>query len=345
VGILDISYNNGMSESSKQFVKNLSDKDQIKSIFLAADKVSLSDRNGKKYLSVNLQDSSGSINARIWDNVDKIDPTFNSGDFVWVKGHVQVYQNRKQVVVHDLKPANEDEIDLKDFVKESSQSPDVLKRRLHEYVDSISDENIRALLTNVLADTEIRSLMIKAPAAKSIHHAYMGGLLEHVISICDVMEKVAAHYSLLNRDLLIFGAIFHDIGKVYELKVDSGIQYTSQGRLVGHMGIACEFIDRFSRPIEGFPAELVDVLKHIVLSHHGRLEYGSPKLPAFPEALVVHMIDDLDSKLNTIFTYMQAELEGGESWTRYHQGFERYFFLDIFKDQLNKTTGGSGEEA
>ncbi|NQZ02313.1 MAG: HD domain-containing protein [Bdellovibrionales bacterium] len=323
-----------MSDTSKQFVKDLSDKDQIKSVFLAADKVSLSDRNGKRYLSVNLKDSSGSINARIWDNVDKIEPTFNSGDFVWVKGHVQVYQNRKQVVVHDLKPAGEEEVNLSDFVKESALSPDVLKERLEKYVKSIQDVHIRTLLENVFADDEIRSLIMKAPAAKSIHHAYMGGLLEHVISICDVMEKISDHYPMLNRDLLIFGAIFHDIGKVYELKIESGIQYTSKGRLVGHMGIACEFIDRFSESIDGFPDELNDILKHIVLSHHGRLEYGSPKLPAFPEAVVVNMIDDLDSKLNTIFGYMQAELEGGESWTRYHQGFDRYFYLDIFKKQL-----------
>lgn len=325
-----------MSDQEKQFVSHLSEKDQIRSVFLATDKVSLSDRNGKRYISLNLKDSSGSINARVWDNVDRIEPTFNSGDFVWIKGHVQVYQNRKQVVVHDLKPAPDEEVNLSDFVKESAVSPENLNKKLSGYVTSIENEFIRQFLEISLKDEAVLSKLFKAPAAKSIHHAYMGGLLEHIISICDVMDRLATHYKWLNRDLLIFGAIFHDIGKVLELKVENGIQYSDKGRLVGHMAIACEFIDRFSSGIDGFPEQLVDILKHIVLSHHGRLEYGSPKTPAFPEAVVVAMIDDLDSKLNTMLTFMESELEGGESWTRYHQGFDRYFYLDIFRKQRAK---------
>ena len=193
---------------------------------------------------------------------------------------------------------------------------------------------IRQLLEDSLNDEEIRQALIRAPAAKTIHHAYMGGLLEHIVSICGVMQGLASHYSFLNLDYLLFGAIFHDLGKIRELKIEEGIQYTDAGRLVGHMGIAADIIENKSQKILGFSEEKKNLLKHIVYSHHGKLEYGSLKTPAFPEAYVVAMIDDLDSKLNTMVDFMKEELTSGEKWTRYHQGFDRYFFLEILRAKL-----------
>ncbi len=323
--------------SNKQFIKDLQEKDQIKSVFIATDKVIMTDRNGKNYLSLNIKDATGSMNARMWDRADEYEGSFQSGDFVWVKGHVQVYQNRRQVVLHDIKPAPESDYNLDDFINGTEKSVDDLWKDYLEYLDSIEDPHIETFLKNISQNPEFQNLLKKAPAAKSIHHAYMGGLLEHIISICGLMDAVASHYSWLNRDYLIFGAIFHDIGKVEELVFESGIQYSDKGKLVGHMNIACSYIDKYSQDIDGMTELKRDILKHIVLSHHGKLEYGSPKLPFFPEAMIVAMIDDLDSKLNTIFKFMESELEGGESWSRFHQGFERYFYLDIFREKLTNS--------
>ena len=318
-------------DQQKQFVQDLKEKDQIKSIFIATDKTVLVDRNGKKYLSINLRDSTGAINGRLWDRVEDVENVFTSGDFVWVKGHVQIYQNRRQVIIHDLRKADTAEVNFDNFINGTDRKIDDLWNDFIEFIHSIKNTHIAQLLKLTVNDEKNANQIKQAPAAKSIHHAYMGGLLEHIVSICQLMNFLASHYKNLDRDLLLFGAIFHDIGKIEELQLDAGIQYSSKGRLVGHMGIACEFIDKYSSQILGFPEELKNILKHIVLSHHGKLEYGSPKEPSFPEAIVVAMVDDLDSKLNTIFSFMEDELEGGESWTRYHQGFDRYFYLEIFK--------------
>ncbi len=314
----------------KQFISDLQEKDSIHSIFLISDKVYLTDRNGKKYLSFSLNDSSGKLNARMWEKVEEQGETFQNGHFVRVKGHVQLFQNRRQVVIHDVAPVRSGEYEIRDFISGSRIDPEQMFTELSRVVCETKDPYIRQLLENTIRDQEIKERLLKSPAAKSIHHAYMGGLLEHILSICKIMKFLAAHYEPeLNRDLLVFGAIFHDIGKLWELEVEDGIQYTDRGRLVGHMAIACELIDEQARLISGFPRDLKDVLKHIVLSHHGKLEYGSPKRPKFPEAYVVAMIDDLDSKLNTLWGFMKAEAEGGNRWTRYHPSFDRYFFLGL----------------
>ena len=317
----------------KQFVRDLKDRDTVGSIFLATDKMVLTDRNGKTYMSFNLADSSGSINARIWEKVEEWSKTFEPGDFVRVKGFVQTYQSRRQVIVHDVQRASREEVTLKDFVGSTVADPNQMFDQLIALTGTMTNSHIRDLVLAVLNDSEIQARLLKAPAAKSIHHAYMGGLLEHVLSICRTMDFLASHYRFLDRDLLIFGAIFHDIGKVWELNIEEGIKYTDRGRLVGHMAIACELIDDKVRGIFGFPVTLKDVLKHIVLSHHGKLEYGSPKEPAFPEAMVVAMIDDLDSKLNTVVGFMRQELNSGENWTRLNPQFERYFYLNFLRDK------------
>jgi 3'-5' exoribonuclease len=186
---------------------------------------------------------------------------------------------------------------------------------------------------DVLNDAELRPKILQAPAAKSIHHAYVSGLLEHVLSICGLMKFLHGHYRNqgieLKLDYLIFGAIFHDIGKIWELELTHGIAYTDKGKLLGHMAMAVELIEKKSSRILGFPEMTKDLLKHIVLSHHGKLEYGSPKLPMFLEAFLVAAIDDLDSKVNTIGMFIQSERASGETWSKFHPLFERYFLLKV----------------
>lgn len=318
-------------KSAKVFARSLEDKQVFSSYFLAKDKALLTGKNGKAYISLSLADSSGAIDARVWDNVDMVADIFQAGDIVRVKGQVQIFQGRKQAIVHKLEKATPDEYEMSDFVSAARRAPEEMLAELIQLAESMQDRNIRQLTLDTLNDPEIRPKLLVAPAAKSIHHAYVGGLLEHVLSICGIMKFMAEHYARqdaqLNLDYLLFGAIFHDIGKVWELEVGNGITYSDKGRLIGHMVMAVELVEKKASRILGFPEELKDRLKHIILSHHGRLEYGSPKTPMFLEAFIVAAVDDLDSKINTIHSFITAERETGESWSKFNTLFERYFLL------------------
>lgn len=319
---------------AKQMISDLKEKDHFESYFLASERGLGVDRNGKAYLTVALSDASGRLNARAFERVDELAPLFEAGDFIWAKGYVQIFMGRKQAIIQDVRRAEAGEFQVNEVVRSAAGDLDELFKNLRRSMESLRNEHIRALSLAVLDDPDVKLRLMKAPAAKSIHHAYLGGLLEHVVSIVGIMDFLAGHYPRLHRDLLLFGAFFHDIGKLWELSLDRGIHYSDQGRLVGHMAIACELIDEKARAIAGFPKELKDVLKHIVLSHHGRHEYGSPQLPMLPEALLVAMVDDMDSKMNTLTRFMDQDMEqsdGASKWTNYNPHFERYFYLDFFR--------------
>lgn len=317
-------------------IKALQDKDPIVDrAFLVKDKVKGMGKNGRAFLSLLIGDKTGHIDARVWDRVDEIADTFEAGDIVLVKGQVQVYLNRKQIIVHKIEKPQQSEFNKDDYtIAGKKVDAHACYSELIGIINGLKSPPIRQILLDTLQDEEIKTLMLKSPAAKTIHHAWSGGLLEHIVSICRLMKTMATHYNFVNYDLLIFGAIFHDLGKIWELEINNDfIQYTQKGRLLGHMQLACELIDKKAARILGFPEDLKDILKHIILSHHGKLEYGSPKRPKFMEAVIVAMIDDLDSKINTIHTFMEAERETGESWSRYNEGFERYFYLENLKDR------------
>lgn len=321
-----------MTEKSQ--IKDLRDKDNVEQFFLVREKNVAVGKNGRPFMSLLLGDASGQIDARVWDNVESLSREIETGDVVRLKGAVQLFQNRRQLVVHKMEKVDASTVNVEDFLPKSLKNADDLYTELLTIAKSIKNESLRQLVVETLEDPEIRPLLMRAPAAKSIHHAWMGGLLEHILSILKIMDFLAAHYPTVNRDLLIFGAIFHDIGKIWELSWDQGISYTDRGRLIGHMQMACELIDQKSARILGFDAELKDVCKHIVLSHHGRLEYGSPKRPKFLEAMLVAMVDDLDSKMSTIQTLIENERGGGDRWSRYSELFDRYFLLDDLKDKF-----------
>jgi 3'-5' exoribonuclease len=322
---------------SKRFIRELKEKEHVQSPFLVTEKTAGTDRNGKSFLSLTLADASGHLNARMFEKVDEFKEGFESGDAVWIKGFVQVFQNRKQIILHEVRKAEASEFNMSELVADLSGDPQEHMKVLLTAVSGLKNEFIRQLLHLTLTDAQVSDLLLKMPAAKTIHHAYRGGLIEHICSIVKVMEAVSALYDFLDRDLLIFGAIYHDIGKIFELDLEQGIHYTQAGRLVGHMVLACELMDQKSALIPWFPRDLKDVLKHIILSHHGKLEYGSPKLPMMAEAVMVSMIDDLDSKMNTLFHFLKNEIQNvpkDEKWSHYHPGFERYFFLDFFRRRL-----------
>lgn len=326
----------------KIFIKDLQDKQTFHCHFLAKEKSLHTGKNGRSYLSLTLSDKSGSLDARVWDNVEEVDRAFQSGDIIRVKGQIQLFQNRRQAVVHRLEKAEEGSFSLADFLSGQPIDPEGLFRQLMGIVEGVYDSHVRQLIMDVLTDPSVRERLLKSPAAKTIHHAKAGGLLEHIVSICQVMRLLSSHYRQLNSDLLIFGAIFHDIGKIWELELrDDGIYYTDEGRLVGHLVLASEIVEKKASRILGFPENLKMVLKHIILSHHNLLEYGSPKRPKFLEALVVAMVDDLDSKIDTLSGVIGQETD---SWTKYNQLFDRYFYTKA-TETLQKPPQAEDEES
>ena len=322
----------------KQFIRNLQDKDSVSSVFLVSEKNMMTDKNGKHYLSMLLGDASGSMGARLWEKAQDYAAKFDVGDYVKVRGHVQVFQGRKQMILLEVFRADAELFKPEDFVPQTNVPVDALWTELQELMGQIKNPWILKLTQNVLADAEISKLIKVAPAAKSIHHAYRGGLLEHVVSIAKTMKFFGSHYPFLNQDYLLFGALFHDLGKVWEISNEPGFQYTERGRFVGHMAMGCEIIDRFSADIPDFPQTVKDLLKHVVLSHHGKLEHGSPKEPAFLEAFFVAAIDHLDSQINSIFTFVKDEVDSGGSWSRLHPQYNRYFYLDLLREKLKNNS-------
>lgn len=320
-------------EVSKVFIQDLQDKQVVENYFLVKDKTLGVGKSGKAFMVLILGDKSGAVDSRIWDRVDDLADAIQIGDIVKIKGAVQIFQNRKQLVIHKVERVENSPFAMETFVESTSVDTHVLFAKLLTIISTVRNSHIQQLLRDSLEDPQIKELMLKAPAARSIHHARRGGLLEHIVSICAIMDFMASHYPFVNRDFLIFGAIFHDLGKVWEIEIERGIQYTDKGRLLGHMEMACELIDRKSSKILGFDTELVALLKHIVLSHHGKLEYGSPKRPKFLEAMLVAMIDELDSKVDTVHSFISNERQSGEKWSRYNSMFDRYFLLDDLNEK------------
>lgn len=316
-------------------IRSFNDKDLISDrVFLVKDKSMGVGKNGKPFITVLLGDKTGQIDCKIWDNVEIVNQLFNTGDLINIKGVVQVYNQRKQLVIHRIENVTATGLKTDDFIIEEKKfNSQELFLKLISIVNKIESSYIKQICLDCINDESLKEKLLRAPAAKTIHHAFSGGLLFHIISICQLMESIASQYDYLNKDLLIFGALFHDLGKIDELDIDSNgrIYYTDKGQLLGHMYLSCDLVEKKSQKILGFPEDLRLILKHIILSHHGKIEYGSPKLPMIPEALVVAMIDDFDSKMDQVTQFINHERLGGEKWSRFNENFDRYFYLEILK--------------
>lgn len=312
---------------SKQFISELNEKSHVHSIFLVKEKSLHTGKTGKAYLSLVVSDKTGEMDARIWDRAENWTEEFEIGDFIEVKGAIQAFQNRRQMVVSTLEQISPTQIELRDFLPSSPHNADEVYAELRAILEKIQNPFIKQLVFNTIEDPAILPLFKVCPAAKTIHHAYLGGLLDHVLSICKIMLFIRDHYGDLDLDLLLFGAVFHDIGKIWELNFETSIGYTDVGRLVGHIPMGSELVEKKASEIPNFPYELKNICKHLVLTHHGRLEYGSPKVPMTLEAFIVGYIDDLDSKINTLQTFVNSEKKNGSRWSRFYNLFERHFYL------------------
>lgn len=296
---------------------------QVTAALLVLTKEVREKKSGEPYLSLMLSDKSGRIDAKMWDNVAEVQNAFDRDDFVKIKGVVQVHLNRPQLVIHKIRSLPDSEVDFADFFPASLRNPDEMWAELRGIVSSVGDLNIRALLNSFLDDPEIARRYRMAPAAKTIHHAFLGGLLEHVLSLLGLCRATAAHYPNIDPDLMIAGAVLHDIGKIYELSYDRGFNYTTEGQLLGHIMIAFRMIGDKVHALPNFPPALRSLIEHMVISHHGKLEFGSPKLPQFPEAILLHYLDDMDSKMESMRALIAADSQSTSDFTSYNPALER----------------------
>jgi len=276
------------------FVSELNSEQNITTFFLVCEKELRNTREGKPYLRLELGDRSGTIEARMWDQFENAAKSINREDFVKVQARVEIYRNRPQLAVMQVRLAKPEEIDLADFLPQTKSDVGKLYAQLLEFAGAVGDPWLKQLVTGILNEPAVAVRYKRAPAAKVMHHAYLGGLLEHVVSLCGLAKLAAAHYPELDLDLLLTAAILHDVGKLDELCYDRTIGYTVEGQLLGHIVMEVQTVSKAMDAIEGFPANLKTVVKHLLISHHGEYEFGSPKLPMIREALVFHYLDDLD---------------------------------------------------
>src|SRR5215472_10112661 len=311
-------------------VSDISTEQNITTFFLVCEKEIRNTREGKPYLRLELGDRSGTIEARMWDQFETAAKGINRDDFVKVQARVEIYKNRPQLSVMQVRLAKPEEIDLADFLPQTKADVAKLYMQLLEIAASIANPWLKKLVAGILNDPAIAARYKRAPAAKVMHHAYLGGLLEHVISLCGMARRVVTHYPELDLDLLLTACILHDVGKLEELCYERSIGYTTEGQLLGHIVMELDTVSRAIDKIEGFPAPLKTVVQHLLISHHGQYEFGSPKLPMIREAIVFHYLDDLDSKLSAVRTAL-ASPSGDEEWSAYSAALGRRFLrLDQF---------------
>ena len=326
------------------FVNELKEKMDFEGAFLVKIIQLHVDKNGRPYLNLILMDRTGEIEARVWENAQKLFEEVKQHDLLRVAGKVNLYQGRRQVVVEAAQRIPDGSAPLDRFVPSTVYDVNRLHSDMVALFSTLEDEFGRQLALKTLEDPDCKKRILRAPAAKTVHHAYAGGLIEHTLSVCRILDSLATHYrryygQAVSRDLLLLGGLFHDIGKIYELSFDRATEYTKEGQLIGHHVLGCELVDRISAQIPGFPADLKLQVKHLILAHHGKLEYGSPKLPHTLEALLVHMVDDMDSKVNTILEFIGEDLQPGE-FTAVNRMFERPFLKPKVKPEFQGKSPG-----
>src|SRR5271167_2631202 len=280
-------------------------------------------KTGEPYLALTLGDRSGQLEAKMWDNVEEVLNAFEQDDFLKIKGLVNKYKNRFQLTIHKLRKLGDSEIEFSDYLPKTTKNVDELWQTLTDFVASFQNPHLKCLVQAFMSDPEIAAAYRNAPAAKTLHHAYIGGLLDHVVSLFRSCDLVCRNYPQINRDLLLTGAFLHDIGKIHELTYNRSFSYTTRGQLLGHMVIELELLQAKLALVPDFPPELKTLLEHLIISHHGEYEFGSPKLPMFPEALLLHYLDNLDSKMESMRAQFEREADLESPWTSYNASLGR----------------------
>jgi 3'-5' exoribonuclease len=295
----------------------------ITSTFVVVAKQIKPKKTGEPYLALTLGDRSGQVEAKMWDNVEEVLEAFEQDDFLKVKGLINKYKQRFQLTIHKLRKLGDSEIEFADYLPKTTKDIDELWRTLSGFVAGFQNPHLKALVEAFMGDPEIAVAYRNAPAAKTLHHAYIGGLLDHVVSLFRSCDLITRNYPQINRDLLLTGAFLHDIGKIHELTYNRSFSYTTKGQLLGHMIIELEMLQAKLAQFPSFPEELKTMVEHLIISHHGQYDFGSPKLPMFPEALMLHYLDDLDSKMEAMRAHFERESTLDGPWTSYNASLGR----------------------
>jgi len=317
------------------WIKDLKEEDPIRGLYLVRVKKTGITKKGSPFLSLTLGDRTGEVEAKVWEKVEVLSPLFSEGDIIYVKGYASSYRNQIQVTLSDLKVPKDKTVNPDLFLESSRRDTTEMMEALRKILKGIENPFIRTLIETFLSDRRFVQRFKRAPAAKNFHHAYLGGLLEHTLSVCQMSERITEHYPELDRDLMLAGAFLHDLGKIKELHFDRKIDYTDEGRLLGHIVLGVSLMDEKLAGLKDIPQELDLRLKHLILSHHGEFEFGSPKRPKFLEAYALHLIDDLDAKMNGLSRFMERDKKEGD-WTEFNNLFDRYFLKGKIPDVEKK---------
>jgi len=315
----------------KQFVAELKEGDRVEDLFLIKQVKLGETKAGKPYLVLSVMDKSGEVSGPVWDNALELQKICVAGEVVRLSATVQSYRDSLQLRIEGIAQVSQAEIDLGHFYPTSPRDIRKMADEVQGFIQSIGNPFLKKLLNHFLNKSDWWPSYQEAPAAKGIHHAYIGGLLEHSLSVAKIADFLANHYHGVDRSLLLAGAFLHDIGKLEELTMDGGlVEYTVKGRLKGHLVIGSEMVARAAEKIRDFPEELLEQLQHLILSHHGRQEFGSPAVPMTVEAFILSFLDDLDAKMN-ITEQLRRKMDDKEmSWTDYQRSLERYLYLGGF---------------
>ena len=313
------------AKTKSVYVKDIRPGVRVNDLFLVTEKNLAFSQKGTPYLNIRLKDRTGEVDGKVWENAVEIDKLFGKGDVIRAQGGAVNFRNMVQLSITGVVKVDDHAIDLAEYLPVAKGDIDGMFAELLSSIEEIGTPCLKALLHAFFDDYEIAGLFRKAPAAKSFHHVYIGGLLEHTLSVIRLLDLVARHYQGINRDLLITGGILHDIGKIYEYRYDRMFDYSDEGRLIGHIVIGLEMLDSRIAKVEGFPEQLAMELRHLIVSHHGTQEFGSPKRPKTLEALIVHFIDDLDAKVNAFQEFI-GESDDDSHWTPFHKLFERFIY-------------------
>lgn len=308
-------------------VSDLTDGQQIDQAFRAADKQLRVNRAGGKYILMRLSDRSGVIAAMQWNADEKMFESFDRGDYVFCRGRTQIHNGTLQLIATDIERMDPSEIDVADFDRFDADASEQLIARLGELIGEMRNVPLRELGKVYLADEDFLARFKMAAAAINNHHAYPGGLLRHTVDMMELCKLVATRYEKLDGELMMFGAFLHDLGKIEELASDGEISYTDRGQLVGHIVIGVQMlgdmIAHYEKSHDAFPPELRLFLEHMIVSHHGQIEFGSPKLPVMLESVALHHIDNLDAKMSSYMSVIDADISGDKNWTNYNPSIGR----------------------
>jgi 3'-5' exoribonuclease len=329
----------------RRYVDQLRDGDQLDDVYLATDKQLRVNRKGAQYVQLMLRDRSGGISARLWNAGDHVFRSFDNGDFVHADGKVQLFEGSLQVILAHLERVEAEKVEVADFLPHTEQDVGKLLEKLRVYLLRLGNPHLRALAECFLMDDAFVGSFSACPAGVKLHHAYVGGLLEHTVTMMDIADRLLPFYPGVDRDLILVGCFLHDAGKVRELSYGRAFGYTDEGQLVGHIAIGVEMLtDKAARVPEltgePFPRELMVRLKHMVLSHHGTLEYGSPRVPMTPEAMLLHAIDLMDTRMHMVLRDLKEDKNNVTAWTPFNPTLQRRFYKggangDLFSPSMD----------